>query len=74
MTVNGGIATVALRGGRSVTARVAADGTMSRLLYSDTQFGSSGNGRIADGAFDINLTTTGGGGSCSFRYSGQRQG
>lgn len=74
MIVNGGTATIALRGGRSVTARVATDGTMSRITYSDTQFSSSGNGRIADGAFNINLTTSGGGGSCGFRYSGQRQG
>ncbi|MBY0330116.1 MAG: hypothetical protein K2X49_05540 [Acetobacteraceae bacterium] len=73
-TVKDGVATVALRSGRRVTGRVAADGTISSVSSSDSQFIGSGDGKIENGRLTINLTTqaAGGYGSCSWRYSGER--
>jgi hypothetical protein len=75
-TVKDGTATVTLPTGRRVTSRVAADGSVSDVRFSDPQFIVNGDGRVEGGRLAINLTSqlAGGRGSCSFRYTGQRQG
>jgi hypothetical protein len=79
MTVTNGAVVIPVQGGRErVTGQVGGNGQIEQLGFSNTLFLAQGSGRIADGAFEINLTTRNmyapGAAGCEFRYTGRRAG